>query len=88
MGKDMNVSVLADGRFYIVDGCKPDITKPFHLKQNAKGLDLRGEERLLVGMKASMEGAASVYREQMAYLQREQILSSNRTSVRSLAVIR
>lgn len=86
--KDMNVSVFADGRFHIVDGCRPDITKPLHLKQNAKGLDLRGEERLLVGMKASMEGAAPVYREQMAYIQKEQILSSNRTSVRSLPVIR
>jgi hypothetical protein len=86
--KDMNVSVFAEGRFYLVDDCKPDITKPLHLKQNAKGLDLRGEERQLVGMKASMEGAAPVYREQMAYLQREQILSSNRTSVRSLPVIR
>ena len=86
--KDMNVSVFAEGRFYLVDGCKPDITKPLHLKQNAKGLDLRGEERQLVGMKASMEGAAPVYREQMAFLQREQILSSNRTSVRSLPVIR
>ena len=86
--KDMYVSVFAEGRFYLVDDCKPDITKPLHLKQNAKGLDLRGEERQLVGMKASMEGAAPVYREQMAYLQREQILSSNRTSVRSLPVIR
>ena len=74
--------------FSLVDDCKLDITKPLHLKQNAKGLDLRGEERQLVGMKASMEGAAPVYREQMAYLQREQILSSNRTSVRSLPVIR
>ena len=86
--KDMNVSVLAEGTFYVVDDCKPDITKPVHKKENAKGLDLRGEERELVGIKASIEGAAPVYREQMAYLQKEQILSSNRTSARSLPVIR
>jgi hypothetical protein len=58
------------------------------MRDNAKGLDLRGEERRLLGIKASVEGAASVYRQGMAYLQRDQIENSNRTSARSLPVIR
>ena len=84
---DMVVKVKVDGKFHITEG-KPDVKKPYHEKENAKGLDLRGEERRLLGLKASLEGAASVYREGMAYLQKEQIENSNRTSVRSLPVIR
>ena len=84
---DMMVYVWVKGRFHITDG-NPDIKRPFHLKECAKGLDLRGEERRLLGMKASLEGASSVYREGMAYLQRDQIEASNRTSIRSLPVIR
>ena len=84
---DMVVLVKVEGRFYVSDG-KPDIKRPYHEKEKAKGLDLRGEERRLLGMKASLEGAASVYREGMAYLQKDQIENSNRTSVRSLPVIR
>ena len=84
---DMVVLVKVEGRFYVSDG-KPDIKRPYHEKDKAKGLDLRGEERRLLGMKASLEGAASVYREGMAYLQKDQIENSNRTSVRSLPVIR
>ena len=45
------------------------MTQPVHLTEWAKGLDLRGEERNLIAMKASMEGAKSVYREGMAFLQ-------------------
>ena len=85
--RDMIVFVKVEGRFYVTD-CKPDIKKPLHMRDNAKGLDLRGEERRLLGIKASVEGAASVYRQGMAYLQRDQIENSNRTSARSLPVIR
>ena len=85
--KDMMVSVKVEGRFYVTD-CKPDIKKPVHMRENAKGLDLRGEERRLLGIKASNEGASSVYKEGMAYLQRDQIENYNRTSARSLPVIR
>ena len=85
--EDMIVSVSVEGMFHVVDS-NPDITKPVHSRNKGKGLDLRGEERRLLGLKASVEGAASVYREGMAYLQREQIESYNRTSVRSLPVIR
>ena len=85
--EDMIVTVSVEGIFHVVDS-KPDITKPVHEKNKGKGLDLRGEERRLLGLKASAEGAASVYREGMAYLQKEQIESYNRTSVRSLPVIR
>ena len=85
--RDMMVSVKVEGRFYVTD-CEADIKKPVHLRENAKGLDLRGEERRLIGIKASNEGAASVYREGMAYLQRDQIENYNRTSARSLPVIR
>ena len=84
---DMVVKVKVDGKFHVTEG-KPDVKKPYHEKENAKGLDLRGEERRLLGLKASLEEAASVYREGMAYLQKEQIENSNRTSVRSLPVIR
>ena len=85
--EDMIVSVSVEGMFHVVDS-NPDITRPVHSRNKGKGLDLRGEERRLLGLKASAEGAASVYREGMAYLQREQIESYNRTSVRSLPVIR
>ena len=85
--RDMMVSVKVEGRFYVTD-CEADVKKPVHLRENAKGLDLRGEERRLIGIKASNEGAASVYREGMAYLQRDQIENYNRTSARSLPVIR
>ena len=84
---DMIVCVSVQGRFHVTDS-KPNIKKPVHSKENAKGLDLRGEERRLLGIKASLEGAAPVYREGMAYLQRHQIENSNRTSIRSLPVIR
>ena len=84
---DMIVCVSVQGRFHVTDS-KPNIKKPVHSKENTKGLDLRGEERRLLGIKASLEGAAPVYREGMAYLQRHQIENSNRTSIRSLPVIR
>ena len=85
--KDMIIYVAVQGTFYVKDS-KPDIKKPVHSQENAKGLDLRGEERRLLGTKASLEGAASVYREGMAYQQRHQIENYNRTSIRSLPVIR
>ena len=85
--KGLSVVVSVTGTFHRKDG-KPDLTQPVHLTERAKGLDLRGEERNLIAMKASMEGAKSVYREGMAFLQKEQIESSNRTSVRSLPVIK
>ena len=85
--RDMIVFVTVEGKFHVTNFA-PNITKPFHPKEQAKGLHLRGEERRLLSMKASLEGAAPVYREGMAYLQKEQIESSNRTSVRSLPVIR
>ena len=79
--KDMVVNVTAKGKFKMKD-LKPDITQPYHEKEMASGLCLKGEERRLIGMKASKEGASSTYREQMAYLQKDQILLGNRTSVR------
>ena len=85
--EDLCVNVTVEGHFYIEDG-KADISKPVHLSSNVKGLDLRGEERRLLAIKASVEGASSVYREGMAYMQKEQIESYNRTSVRSLPVIK
>ena len=85
--EDLHVNVTVEGHFYIEDG-KANISKPVHLPSNVKGLDLRGEERRLLAMKASVEGASSVYREGMAYMQKEQIESYNRTSVRSLPVIK
>ena len=84
---DLCVDVTVEGIFHLKDG-QPDIKQPIHSISKAKGLDLRGEERRLIGMKASMEGPMSVYREGMAFAQKEQIESANRTSVRSLPVIR
>ena len=84
---NLNVDVSVEGRFESRNG-KPDLRHPFHLPEKCKGLDLRGEERRLIAMKASSEGASSVYREGMAYIQKEQIESGNRTSIRSLPVIK
>ena len=78
--KDLEVKVSVAGSFYLKNG-SPDLRNPVHLIENCKGLDLRGEERRLLGMKASMEGATSVYREGMAYAQKHQIECHNRTSV-------
>ena len=87
---DIIVRVKAHGKFHPIEGLKdePNIKKPFHQKENAKGLQLRGEERRLIGLKAAQEGAFSVYKQGMAYQQREQIESYNRTSIRSAPVIR
>ena len=85
--RDMVVQVSVEGTFHLQDG-KPEIALPAHSILKAKGLDLRGEERELIAKKASLEGAKSVYREGMAFMQREQIESHNRTSVRSLPVIK
>ena len=79
--KDLHVTVTVDGSFYLKDG-QPDITQPVHPSTAATGLDLRGEERHLLAMKASMEGAKSVYLEGMAFAQKDQIESYNRTSIR------
>ena len=85
--EDLQVDVIVQGHFHLNDG-KADISNPVHLPSNVRGLDLRGEERRLLAIKASEEGASSVYREGMAFMQREQIESYNRTSVRSLPVIK
>ena len=85
--KDLEVKVSVAGSFYLKNG-SPDLRNPVHLIENCKGLDLRGEERRLLGMKASMEGATSVYREGMAYAQKHQIECHNRTSVPSLPVVK
>ena len=62
------VDVTVQGSFYLVNG-EPDLCHPVHLVENTKGLDLRGEERKIIGMKASDKGAASVYRQGMAFIQ-------------------
>ena len=87
---DMFIFVTVQGEFHQKEGQRgePDIKRPVHRREQAKGLDLRGEERQLLGTKASLEGAYSVYKEGMAYRQKDQIENCNRTSVRSLPVIR
>ena len=85
--KDLEIRVSVAGSFYLKNG-NPDLKNPVHLIENCKGLDLRGEERRLLGMKASMEGATSVYREGMAYAQKHQIECHNRTSIPSLPVVK
>ena len=87
--ENMIVFVTVEGRFHLKhDSSTPDITKPVHDRTNSKGLQLRGDERRLLAMKGSLEGASSVYYEGMAYIQREQIESHNRTGLRSLPVVR
>ena len=87
---DMFIFVTVQGKFHSKEGRRgdPNIKKPVHRREQSKGLDLRGEERRLLGTKASLEGAFSVYKEGMAYRQKDQIENCNRTSVRSLPVIR
>ena len=45
----MVVDVEADGCFFVEEGEEPSIEKPFHLKNKARGLQLRGRERELLG---------------------------------------
>ena len=87
---DMFIFVTVQGKFHSKEGRRgdPNIKKPVHRREQSKGLDLRGEERRLLGTKASLEGAFSVYKEGMAYRQKDQIENCNRSSVRSLPVIR
>ena len=52
--KDMHVDVTVCGKFFLTNE-EPDIEKPVHPKENARGLACKGRERELLG-KASIYG--------------------------------
>ena len=46
---NMIVHVDVEGKFYLSENGEPDLRKPVHLKERARGLQLRGRERELLG---------------------------------------
>ena len=80
--RDMIVDVEAEGRFFLTEGEEPNISKPVHMKENARGLHLKGRERELLGNLAAQQGVLATHREQMAYAMEDQIEVGNTTSLR------
>ena len=86
--RDMVVDVEADGCFFVEEGEEPSIQKPVHKKSKARGLQLRGRERELLGDMAAQHGVQATHRQQMAFALEEQIEVGNTTSMRSYPVIK
>ena len=88
VARDMVVDVEADGCFFVEEGEEPCIEKPVHLKNKARGLQLRGRERELLGDMAAQHGVQATHRQQMAFVLEEEIEVGNTTSMRSYPVIK
>ena len=89
--QDLNIDVTVIGRFHAkVEGYpeEPDITRPIHPPNKAAGLHLKGKERELIADRASKIGVKATYLEQLEHADVEQIRQGNKTSVRSIPVIK
>ena len=85
--RNMNVDVEVEGKFLLTDG-KPDIEKPVHLKEKSRGRFCKGRERELMGKRAAQIGPVPTYLEQFDYAKDNELKFGNRTSIRSLPVIK
>ena len=84
---NMLVDVTVCGKFFLTDG-EPDVEKPVHYKDKARGNFCKGRERELMGQRAGQIGPVPTYLEQFAYAKEKEIEFGNRTSIRSLPVIK
>ena len=86
--RDMEIKVTVTGKFELDKDNEPIITKPKHYLKNSTGLHLKGRARELIANKATNIGAKSTYLEQLDYADEHQIKFGNRTSVKSVPVIK
>ena len=86
--RDMNIDVTVTGRFYVDENDRPDISNPVHDVENAEGLHLKGKERLKIAERAAEIGVKEAYLEQLAGADMAQIRAGNKSSVRSIPVIK
>ena len=85
--QDMIVNVTVSGQFHLTNN-QPDISKPYHNKENARGMFCKGKERQLLGKRAAEIGPVATYLEQFDEAKINEIKHGNRTSIRSLAVVK
>ena len=85
--EDMIIDVKVEGDFLVENG-SPCLNQPAHLKSKARGLHLKGQERVLLGDLAVQQGVQSAYKQQMAFLLEDEIKVGNTTAMRSLPVIK
>ena len=85
---DMVVDVSVTGNFELDEEDQPDITAPKHDVMKASGLFLKGIEREFVGERASKIGVQNCYMEQFDNVNEEQLKAANKTSVKSVDVIK
>ena len=86
--KDMEVEVTVTGEFHVDQNGHPDITNPVHDVQNSKGLHLKGKERQKMAKRAAEIGVKEAYMEQLGNADMEQVKAGNRSSIRSIPVIK
>ena len=86
--KDMEVDVTVTGRFHVDENGHPDITNPVHDVQNPQGLHLKGKERQKLAKRAAEIGVKECYMEQLDKADMEQVKAGNRTSIKSMPVIK
>ena len=86
--KDMEIDVTVVGRFHPNEEGNPDIANPVHDIRKADGLHLKGKDREAIARRAAQIGVKATYMEQLQYANKEQIEGGNKTSVKSIPVIK
>ena len=83
----MIVEISVRGTFFLTND-EPDIRKPVHAKDRARGSSCKGKERELLGRRAVQIGPLDTYLEQFSTANEKQLEYGNRSSIRSLPVIK
>ena len=86
--KDMEIKVSVVGRFELDEDNMPDVTKPKHDIRKSASLHLKGRAREQIANRATNIGAKSTYLEQLDFANENQIRFGNKTSVKSIPVIK
>ena len=85
--ENMKISVTVCGKFFLTDD-EPDISKPVHEKEKSRGRFCKGKEREILGKLAAKIGPVPTYLEQFDRAKDEELRYGNRSSIRSLPVIK
>ena len=85
--QDMTVEVTVYGQFDLTNN-EPDISKPYHKKENVRGKFCKGQERQSLGKRAAEIGPVQAYLEQFDDANMNEIRHGNKTSIRTLPVIK
>ena len=86
--KDMEVDVFVTGKFHMNDEGLPDVANPVHDKDNAAGLHLKGKQRQKMAKRAAEIGVKGAYMEQLDNANIDELQSGNKTSIKSIPVIK